>query len=382
MNKSLGLLGIATLSVLVLSACAQTTPMGSMPSMDLSLSPSLNVGVVDGSVSQVVVPMGRLNDPLNTFFQSFTSVNGGAWKLSTPKGSGTNGGIVVASPARGALAIRQFDQSHVSAVSAVIGGEQVTLGGRIIAALAPSPSALATQGSSVFFVTANGSLEELSPTAQLAKVITTQRQIAASAAGRRCGVQAITAVAVNSAGQIALGARCGNGGTNTVFVKDGSSWWLGKTGMTSPNAVMRLDASGNNFIALVRTAGSSPSLRSLVVRYPGAMSSPSSSWSPRIDLMYGVLRSSVPNGHGGYCVLVKHSTKVSATDLTPGLAVRSLGEPLPSSAQGIVATTRGGSRVVEVLTVTGGRASFLVQGTQSTWRTVQSIKVAIPYGAA
>lgn len=382
MNKAFVLSAISLAAMLGLSACAQSNSMNTMPSMDLNLGPSLNAGVVDGGVSEVVVPMGHLSDPRNTFYQSFTSLHGGAWRLSTPHGSGTNGGIVVASPSDGAVVIRQFDQSHVAALSPLLHGQQVLLGGRIVGSLAQSPSAVAMHGSTVYLVDAQGSLEELSMNAQTATVVTTQRQLASSPAGRRCGVVAITAVAVNRSGQIALGARCDKGGTNAVFVKNRSSWWLGGAPTTTANAVMRLDAAGDGFTALVRTAGAAPSVRSIALSGSGAEASPTTAWSPPVGLMYSVVRSSVPDGHGGYDMLLANSTDASATDLAPGSLAVPIGKHLPLSAQGIVIATVGGSQATEVVEVIGGTASFVVPGRQSMWRVIQRVKVAIPYGAA
>ena len=105
-------------------------------------------------------------------------------------------------------------------------------------------------------------------------------------------------------------------------------------------------------------------------------------WSPPVGLMYSVVRSSVPDGHGGYDILLANSTDASATDLAPGSLAVPIGKRLPLSAQGIVIATVGGSQATEVVEVIGGTASFVVPGRQSMWRVIQRVKVAIPYGAA
>lgn len=363
------------------SACAQTMSMDAMPSMDLALGPSLNAGLSEGHVSEVVTPMGHLSDPFNTFYQTFSSRDGGPWTFSTPQGAGTNGGIVLANPANGAIAIRQFDQSHVSALNAVLNGTQVVMGGRILPALAQSPSALASYGNTVFFVTATGDLEVLPAAAQQARTVVTENQLAATPAGRTCGLEAVTAVAVNAQGVVAVGGRCGTSETAAIFVSLHGTWKGTALGGSLPNAVMRLDASGTGFTALVRTAGVSPSLRAVTIEVSGNGAT-SGLASPRIGLMYGVLRSSTPDEHGGYDVLVANSSTAAVSDLRPGVSVISLGRSLPLSAESIVMQALGGNQVAEVVEVHGGTATFAVVGTHGMWRSIQNIKVSIPYGSA
>ena len=81
MKTALSLAALGVGAALSLSACAQTSSMNAMPSMNLALGPSLNAGIVDGTTSEVVVPMGHLNDPFNTFYETFTSNNGSTWSL-------------------------------------------------------------------------------------------------------------------------------------------------------------------------------------------------------------------------------------------------------------------------------------------------------------
>ena len=47
--------------------------------------------------------MGRLDDPLNTFWQ-LLALTGGSWELATPPGVASNGGLMVAAQPQSVLA--------------------------------------------------------------------------------------------------------------------------------------------------------------------------------------------------------------------------------------------------------------------------------------
>ena len=378
MKTALRLAAIGVGAALTLSACAQTSSMDSMPSMNLAMGPSLNAGIVDGSTSEVVVPMGHLNDPFNTFYETFTSNNGSTWTLSTPKGSSTNGGIVIASPAHGASAIRSFDNSHVSALTPLSMGTQVMSGGEIIPAIAQSPSALSVQGGRSYWVTKQGSVEMSWSPSATPITLATATSLNHSPGGTACGVATINSVAMNASGELAVGVRCSHGGTSAVLTRatTASSWKVAELPSMAADATMRLDATATGFIALVRTGGAAPSLRAVAIHGNDATLSPS------VGLMYGLLRASVPDGHGGYDALIATSKGCSVVDLAPGQSVTSIGAGLPTNAQSIARTSLHGTDVLDVVEVSGGKASFAVLGTKGMWRSIQSIKVAIPYGSS
>ncbi len=82
----------------VLAGCSgSTSEDGSRPSSSpLSIEVPLDATYASGAGSEAVVPMGRLGDRLNTFWQLFVRAPGTSqWALVTPTGVADNGGLVV-----------------------------------------------------------------------------------------------------------------------------------------------------------------------------------------------------------------------------------------------------------------------------------------------
>ena len=63
---------------------------------DASVGPGIPLAssTVTGTTTWATLPMGHLDDPLNTFWQLLALTGGPSWALATPPGVASNGGLV------------------------------------------------------------------------------------------------------------------------------------------------------------------------------------------------------------------------------------------------------------------------------------------------
>jgi hypothetical protein len=379
-----GAIGVVLLASAAVAGAASMSDMGpnsAMPSMDLSASPPLAGGIDDGSTTMAVVPMGHLSDPFNTFYQTFTSVNG-AWSETTPPGVGTNGGIVVASPTNGAVAVLPFYASSVSALSLLANGVSVGTG-EVVGKMSTNPSALSVDPASgvLAFVGANGQVRVQSKFDAPFKTATTLSALQQAPTLKSCGVQAITSVAVEPGGSLALGLRCSKGGTSAVAQQNGSSWAIDSVAGLASDAVVRLDVDGQGLLALVKTGGMHATLRALQIEGSTVVASPAISImnctlrATSVSALLGATRSDI--------VTMAGTSHAEAVVLTPGAKTAHVAPLLPLSTQSVVSTS--GSDVAAGLTaisVNKGIATIKTLTSGGAWTTKKVIRVSIQYGSA
>jgi hypothetical protein len=185
--------------------------------------------------------MGHLTSSANRFFETFAATQG-RWSLTTPTGVATNGGIVLASPNASAAATLPWYLLGFTAARPLAAGRAAGPG-EVMPPLASTPTSLsmATDGT-VAFVTRAGTVMTGPSLAGPFRVVTTRAMLASTAAGRRCGLGSITAVAAASGGSPEVGGTCAHSGVDAVFSKVGSTWTIGESGLRAPVSVLRLDA--------------------------------------------------------------------------------------------------------------------------------------------
>jgi hypothetical protein len=88
---------------LIVSACSSPSTAGS-PSSDDPPAIPLTASASTAAATWAALPMGDLGDPVNTFWQLVTLTAGSSrWKLTTPPGVATNGGLAVSLPPSGSV---------------------------------------------------------------------------------------------------------------------------------------------------------------------------------------------------------------------------------------------------------------------------------------
>ncbi|HUK69522.1 MAG TPA: hypothetical protein VLW50_12350 [Streptosporangiaceae bacterium] len=172
-----------------------------------------------------------------------------------------NGGLVLAGGTGQALttAFRPSQDLTYTPLSATSDG------GRIWSALSPldaplasTPDSLAAQpdtGRLVALLT-SGTAEQAAAAGATWTTLITARALAATPAGRSCGLHAITAVAYTAAGAPLLAGTCSRLGTAGIFISTGGAWQAARPALTGalarqPVTVLRLSNSGDQTAALL-----------------------------------------------------------------------------------------------------------------------------------
>jgi hypothetical protein len=221
--------------------------------------------------TSVLLPMGHLDDPANTFWELLVRPSGGSsWILRTPPGVADNGGLVAALPPVGPLVagfLPSFDLTFSPLARSSDAGRSWS-SGQLPQALAPVADGLAVapEGSLLALVSgpaptgravlsSSGSLSTWRP-------VVTTRTLDRARLG--CGTATITAVAFDASGESQLGLACSTPGRIGVaeLPRSGSgspaTVWA-EVGPTLPASqgratVIRLEGTGAGSTGLARVS--------------------------------------------------------------------------------------------------------------------------------
>ena len=190
----------------------------------------------------------------NNFWQLFVRPAGtGKWRLATPPGVASNGGLVVASLGAGSVVagFRPSQDLSFSPLATTHDNGTAWTPGLVDAALADVPDALAAApaGGRLLALLTSGQAELSGPSGTAWTRLATRRALAASAAGSRCGLGSLTAAAFSPSGVPMLAASCARPGTAGVFAYAGGTWHpagptLPATYAHQPVTVLRLTTTG------------------------------------------------------------------------------------------------------------------------------------------
>jgi hypothetical protein len=166
-----------------------------------------------------IVPMA--SDP--AFWQVFSRpANSGNWELATPPGVASNGGIVAAGDGSSVtVAVRPSQALTFTPLAASSGGQWTP--GLLDAAIAPSPDALAADGPDLAAVLTDKAIMESTDDGAAWHVLASATAITSSPAGKRCGLESVTAVAFGMKGTVLAAGTCTGAGTG-LFSYRGGRW--------------------------------------------------------------------------------------------------------------------------------------------------------------
>ena len=329
-------------------------------------------------VAVAVVPAGRLHDPSNRFFQIFSST-GGAWSLTTPRGTATNGGLIVSNPRDGAVAVLPFDASHVSAVVSMTDGRAARMG-QVVPALAAGPTSLTVNpetGRSVMVSATGQVMVASSPLGQWHRLVRAP-QLRADPAGRGCALAGVTAAAAMPDGTVVLGGHCARSGWSGVELSGprGRWTWLRSAG-TGPSTVLRLDPTAEGVTALIASGGRHPSLRMVRMSPLGAR------WSPPLGFRGSLRSTSVSVTHGGvssYVIGLAGEGRVQAWRIGILTHAARVGPSLSDRVQAIL---EGPDARLTAFSVEGRAVTPLVLDHTGTLWTPQAVhELPLPYGTS
>jgi len=283
---------------------------------------SLSTSMETSAGSWAVFPMGRLGQPLNTFWQLFFRPSGGSrWSdKASALAVATNGGLVIATPDSHSVAvgIRSTDALSFSPLLVTLDAGRSWSPAAPVVALAAEPDALAVDpGGRALALATNGSGGEvLASSAGLASwsQVTTTSGLGASSAGRACGLASMTAVGW-VAGHSVIGGDCRRAGVVGIFTGPQGGWHL--AGPTLPVSladgsigVLGLQRTTSGLCALLAVSAARGT--SLVAAW---VTAGSGTWSVSPALQIGSKRvlSFGPDGRMGLFVLSSGSTPSRST---------------------------------------------------------------------
>ena len=386
--RGLALLGPALLAAGVLAGCgAEAAGQAAPAAPDVHLSLATSAGYTGGNWAVLV--MGGSAAAHNDFWQVFVRpARAAAWKLATPLGVASNGGIAVAAeggPALAAAIRPSQDLSFSPLASSSDNGAKWIQSGLLDARLAAGPDALAAApGGGLIALTRAGDVELRARPGAAWTRLASQHTVAA-AAGRGCRPAQLTSVAYSPSGVPLVAGACARAGQAGIFRLAGGRW--SRIGPALPAALARQDvevlqmASAGRAVAALLVAGRGPAARLF-----GAWSNQDgTSWTLSQPYQPGAARPlSAAFAGGSLGVLLSGGRAVSVSG--PGAAWRSLPAlpaPASSAADGgaTLAAAPGGG--FQALSAHRGQLSvWALSSGGSSWSRAQIMTVPIPYGSS
>lgn len=343
-------------------------------------SPSLALSVTTSSATWAAMVMGGSSAQFNNFWQLFVHPGTSArWQLVTPPGMASNGGFVLAGAAGRSLltAFRPSQLVTYSPLTATADDGAHWATGQAAAGLADVPDALAVRaGSGLIALTRTGAVQ-LSRNGTVWTRLAMLRSLAATAAGRACGLTGLTAVAYSPAGTPLVAGTCARHAG--IFAYAGGRWQAAgpplPASLTSqPVTVLRLSTEAGREIALL-AAGSKTAASVLAAWRPNGSSHWQLSPSLGVEARHIVSASFGPDGS----VALVLSGGKGETLAGPGGGWRQL----PALPPGTQALAQEGGGQTEALAAHRSIMTVWAHGPASAgWSTEQVVKVPIQYGSS
>jgi hypothetical protein len=428
--------GGAVAAVLMVSAGCGTSHAGGAaaggPSAGGSGAAPLALSLADpGGTSWAVVEMGGPSAQDENFWQVFVRRAGAAsWRLATPAGVADNGGLVVTSTGAGALlaGFRPSQDLTFSPLAATSdGGARWAPGGPVSPGLSDVPGALAAgPGDRLIALTDGGGVDLGSGGGTRWTRLASVRGVAATAAGRACGLRGVSAGGFAADGTPLLGGTCGKPGVAGIFAWRGGTWRA--AGPVLPAAlagrdvsVLRLgsvagdtaDAAGGSAAGSGGGSAAGPGGGSAAGPGGGSAdgSGDGSAGGGGVALLAvgrgataGVVAAWRAGGGGGWRlspVLRTGSLRIRSASLWAdgsaglvlsgphgerGATIAGPGAPwtvLPALPAGVATLARGADGVVEALTVERSTMrAWRLGGAVAGWSEFQQVRVSVPYGSS
>jgi hypothetical protein len=396
-------LALAAAVTIAGAGCASVPSRGhpdglSRPAPQAAL-PGLATSFVTSGGTWAVAVLGGSAATDNNFWQLFVRPAGSsAWRLATPPGVASNGGLVAAGlGGQSLLAGFRPSQDLVFSPLASTGDDGTSWSsgvldaslGNVTDAIAAAPS-----GGRLLALLSDGQIDQAGRDAATWSRLSSLRALAASPAGRRCAVTRLTAVALTAAGTPLAAGTCGKAGASGIFAYTGGSWRAAgptppATVAGQPLQVLRLTTTAAGETALLATThrGSAPDLMA-------AWSPDGTHWTVSAPL-------STPAGAAGTVLAAGFSATGGSWVLRPGGQAEMITpggtgwQPLPrlpahtallAFAQPTTTSSasHAGSGVagMEALATFGSKFSVSALTSSGTWRQVQAITVPVQYGSS
>jgi hypothetical protein len=320
----------------------------------------------------------------NNFWQLFVRPTGSdSWRLATPPGVASNGGLVLAGLSAGSVlaGFRPSQDLSYSPLATSADTGRAWSPGLLDAALADVPGALAADPASghLLALLSDGTADMSGPGGTGWTRLATRQAIAGSPAGTRCELGSLTAATFSPSGQAMLAAGCNRPGTVGIFAHTAGSWQL--TGPQLPAGyahqtvtVLRLTTTGETTTALL-AAGNAPATHLLAAWSTDG----GTHWtlSPALPLNHATL-TALSSGPGSSLAVIL-SDRHAATITSNGDSWQAL----PALPPGTATLAAGPSSGWDALAVHGAQLTVWQAGRGShSWSSEQVIKVPVQFGSS
>ena len=381
----------ALVSGALLAGCGTVAAVPQAARLPPSATPSLATSQAYASETWAVVVMGGSSAANNDFWQLFTRpADAARWTLATPLGVADNGGLAVADVGTRSLvtAFRPSQDLTFSPLSASQdGGAHWSQSGLLAAGLADFPTAFAGAPSGgLIALTSDGDAEVAARAGAAWSSLASEHSVAASPAGRACGLARLTAAAFSSTGVPLLAGQCTRPGAVGIFASSAGRWQA--TGLALPSSLARRD------IEVLGLAAAGQTSVALLQAGLGGAASLLTAWSAdgghqwRLSAPFGLhgqaVRSAAFGTGGAVGVTLTGGAAVSVTG--PGAAWRSLpalpAEAAKVPAAGVTLAAAPGSGFDALIGRVGRLSVWQLASGATGWTRVQVINVTIPYGSS
>lgn len=346
--------------------------------------PSLATSMATNSGTWAVAVMGGSAADHDNFWQLFVRPAGsGNWRLVTPPGVASNGGLVITSPGSGP-AVAGFRPSQglsYSPLATTSDNGTAWAPGLLDAGLANVPDALAAGPADgrLLALLANGTADVSGPHGNGWTTLASQHSLAGTPVGAECKPGGLTAAAFSPAGIPMVAATCAHPGTAGIFAYASGSWH--DAGPTLPAAyaheaitVLRLTSVTGVTMALL-AAGHGHATHLLAAR--SADSGAHWALSPALSLRVAG-PTSVSFGTGGTAAVTLPGNQADTLTTVAGPW-----QPLPALPPGTATLAQALNAGWDALAVHGTTLTVwqLTPGARA-WTATQTVKVPINFGSS
>jgi len=191
---------------------------------------TLNSALATTAGTWAVAVMGGSSASHNNFWQIFRRPSGSArWELVTPPGVPDNGGLLLADVSGQSLIAGFRPSLHLAYTPLTAtrdGGLAWSSANPLDGAVAAAPDALAAAPGSgqLLALLANGTALLAAPGYASWSTLVTERNLAATSAGQRCGLASLTVAVFTPAGTPLLAGTCAKPGIAGIFADQAGTW--------------------------------------------------------------------------------------------------------------------------------------------------------------